>query len=149
MSLIKAHALLNVFHREQIMNGHADKPIAILAKQVDIDAGFGLYELIADSNERGLSPYVYNIFETVIKPLGAGIKREDIQKKYHEVYHELLSAETLKREILPQLETVGFIFQEQDPEDKRRLLVYPTVPPPIISESNRGEDTGVNAKLNE
>ncbi len=144
MSLIKAHALLNVFHREKVMNGHGGEPISILARQDDIDAGFALYEKIADSNERGLSPYVYGIFETVIKPLGQGVKREEVQRKYYEVYHEMLSAEALKREILPQLETVGFIVQEPDPDDKRRLLIYSTVPPPIISESNRGEHTGVN-----
>jgi hypothetical protein len=73
------------------------------------------------------------------------------------VRHKMLSPETLKREIIPQLEIVGLIAQEPDPDEKRRLLIYPTVSTPIISaklaqsndvnsknyERNRGEDGGV------
>jgi hypothetical protein len=88
--------------------------------------------------------------------LEAGITREEIQRQYHAIFHKTLSPETLKREILPQLETVGLIMQEPDPEDKRRQLIYPTVSTPIISakmkknedadlKSNRGEDSGVKS----
>lgn len=71
--------------------------------------------------------------------------------------YKTLSPETLKREIIPQLELVGLILQEPDPDDKRRLLIYPTVSTPIISaklresegkcsknyERNRAEHYGV------
>lgn len=121
-SLIKAHALLNCFNREK-KNGHA-----IIANQTDIDAGFRLYEMIEDSNELGLSPHIYKIYNEVIKPLlgELGVERKAIQRQYYQVYHKVLSPETFRQEILPQLESAGFVTQEPDPDDKRRMLLYPS-----------------------
>jgi hypothetical protein len=157
-SLIKAHALLNCFNREKVEG----RPDTIIATQVDIDAGFDLYKEIEFSNELGLSPHVFKIYVDVIAPLmaedgiGKGVSREQITRKHYEVRHKTLSPEILKREILPQLEVVGLIQQEPDPEDKRKMLVVPTVSTPIISaklaesqtqmsnyyERDRGEDSG-------
>lgn len=163
-SLIKAHALLNCFHRDELKNGQADQPHAILATQKDIDAGFELYQEVELSNELGLSPYIFRIFSEVFAPLlkpESGITREEILKQYYAVFHKTLSPETLKKEIIPQLDTVGLITQEPDPGDKRRLLIYPTISTPIISvriaenkqdsskngENSRGEDGGVKVTL--
>ena len=55
IALIKAHTLLNCFKREK----KEGKPDTILASQADIDAGFKLYKEIEESNELGLSPYLY------------------------------------------------------------------------------------------
>jgi hypothetical protein len=134
-SFIKAHALLNCFNR----NKPEGKQDTIIATQADIDAGFALYKEIELSNELGLSPYIFRIFVDVIAPLLSydgiqkGVTRDDIIRKHYEVRHKMLSPETLKREIIPQLEIVGLIVQEPDPDDKRRLLIYPTVSTPIIS----------------
>jgi hypothetical protein len=145
-----------------------------LATQADIDAGFDLYSEIELSNELGLSPYVYDIFSDVFAPLlnntkvtEIGVTREDILKKHYEVRHKALSPETLKREIIPQLELVGILLQKPDPDDKRRLLIYPTMSTPIIPSStddqekekgvreqeqedkrNRSKDSGVSYSSN-
>jgi hypothetical protein len=146
-SFIKAHALLNCFNREK-KEGKAD---TILATQTDIDAGFALYKEIELSNELGLSPYIFRIFVDVIAPLlsydgiGKGVSREEIMRKHYEVRYKTLSPETLKREIIPQLELVGLILQEPDPDDKRKLLIYPTVSTPIISAKLR-ENEGESSK---
>jgi hypothetical protein len=157
-SFIKAHTLLNCFNRDK----PEEKQDTIIATQTDIDAGFVLYKEIVLSNELGLSPYIFKIFVDVIAPLLSydgiqkGVTREEIIKKHYEVRHKMLSPETLKREIIPQLEIVGLIAQEPDPDDKRKLLIYPTVSTPIISaklrenedessknyERNRSEDGG-------
>lgn len=158
-SFIKAHALLNCFNREKVMSN-----TTIMATEADIDAGFALYKEIELSNELGLSPYIFKIFVDVIVPqlsydgIQKGVTRDDIIRKHYEVRHKMLSPETLKREIIPQLEIVGLIVQEPDPDDKRKLLIYPTVSTPIIStklaeesncitskncERNRGEDSGI------
>jgi hypothetical protein len=147
-SFIKAHTLLNCFNRDK-PEGKQD---TIIATQTDIDAGFALYKEIELSNELGLSPYIFKIFVDVIVPLLSydgiqkGVTRDDIIRKHYEVRHKMLSPETLKREIIPQLEIVGLIVQEPDPDDKRRLLIYPTVSTPIISAKLAEESNGVNSK---
>jgi hypothetical protein len=157
LSLIKAHALLNCFNR-QIQNGINGHTKAVVATQADIDAGFELYKEIELSNELGLSPHIFRIYRDVILPRlssHTGITREEIQQQYYEIFHKALSPETLKREIIPELETVGLIRQDPDPTDKRRLLIYPTVSTPIISgrineletKRDRGCDSGVKQTL--
>jgi hypothetical protein len=138
-SFIKAHALLNCFNRKKLEGDMT----AIVATQSDIDAGFALYKEIEQSNELGLSPYVFNIYQEVVAPLldpNIGVLREDILKKYYEVRHKTLSPQTLKADIIPQLEAVGLIRQEADKEDRRRMLVYPTVSNYISSPSNEEEE---------
>lgn len=150
-SFIKAHALLNCFHREKVLNGHGDKPLTILANQADIDAGFNLYSEIELSNELGLSPYIFKIFKEVLQPLltpATGLSRKDIRAKYYAVFHKTFAAKLEESAIL-QLEGAGLIEQTPDPEDKRRMLVYPTVSGNISSEkAGRNyipQDSGVSA----
>jgi hypothetical protein len=149
-SFIKAYALLNCFNREKIEED------TIIATQADIDAGFALYKEIELSNELGLSPYIFRIYTDVIAPLldydgvGNGVTREDIIKKHYEVRHKMLSPETLRKDILPQLEVVGLIRQEKDQETKK-MLVYPTVSTTTTilrsgGSSGGGEDSGVKSE---
>lgn len=145
ISLIKAHALLNCFNRKKIDNE------TIEAKQDDIEAGFALYEEIAEPNELGLPPYALDIYKKVFIPLFEemqvvskdekgnekilGIDRKGIEKRYFEIYHKPLNYEFFKRYLKPGLESAGLITEEPDPNDKRRMLYYPT--------EYRGKDSGV------
>ena len=63
-SFIKAHALFNAFHREK----PEGKEHTIIANERDIEAGLKLYKEIEQSNELGLSPFVYRIYKEVIEP---------------------------------------------------------------------------------
>jgi hypothetical protein len=122
LSLIKAHALLNHRHRERRGQN------SIIATKEDEDAGFHLYSLIAESNELGIPPQVYEIYEAVIKPLlvgDEGVSRKEIIRTYRELYGRPLARKKLEEEILPSLESAGLIIEEPDPTDKRRRLVYP------------------------
>ena len=130
IGLIKAHALLNCFKREKKEKEGKPDTTTIIATQADIEAGFNLYKQIEESNELGLSPYLYKIYQDVLLPLlspasNNGASREEILKKYYEVKHKSLSPQVLKSDIIPQLEAVGLIREELDSEDKRRMLVYP------------------------
>jgi len=144
LSLIKAHALLNLWWRERRGYG------AVVANQEDVDAGFELYNRIAKANELGLSPQTYEVYESVIKPLldnETVADRRRILNRYFEHYGRHLADETLRREIVPALVDCGLVIEEPDPEDKRRKLLYPPDNSPISSsesDSNVVEDIKVN-----
>ena len=130
LSLIKAHALLNLWSREK----RGDD--TIIATQEDIDAGFKLYEQVSESNELGLSPALFDLYNIVISPLLSesenGIERKQVLAKYNEVYGRTLSERKLRLEVLPALESPGMIYEQPDPNDKRRMLIY-TVPRTMLS----------------
>jgi len=131
LSLIKAHALLNLWWRERRGRG------AIVAIQDDVDAGFELYNQIAKPNELGLSPQVYEVYETVIKPLldnETVVDRRSILNKYFDYYGRHLGDETLRREIVPALIECGLVIEQPDPQDRRRKLLYPPDVPPTCSD---------------
>ncbi|MHC4397921.1 MAG: hypothetical protein ACYS1A_19940, partial [Planctomycetota bacterium] len=44
----------------------------------------------------------------------------------------------LRQQIIPMLETAGLIFQEKDPTDKRKILIYPTALLTISDPDNQG-----------
>jgi hypothetical protein len=120
-SFIKAHALLNCFNRDKVSQD------TIMANQTDIDAGFELYKGIGQSNEMGLSPYILKIYDDVFMPIlnpNRGVSRDEILKQYYKARHKSISPEVLRLEILPQLEAVGLIYQEEG--ERRKMLVYPT-----------------------
>jgi hypothetical protein len=124
-SFIKAHALLNCFNRERLTNS---KSGTIVATDTDIDAGFTLYKEIEESNELGLSPYIYRIYKQVIEPeLNPinGLSRKDIRSKYFSVFHKFLQPK-FEDAVIAQIEAAGLIQQEPDPEDRRKLLVLPS-----------------------
>ena len=119
ISLIKAHAILNLFHRTRTGD-------MIEATKEDIEAGFRLYSEIQESNDLGLSPYVYTTFEKVIRPRyseDVGLETKQIQKYHYLEFHRTLSSSSLS-EILSQLEAASLIDLQKDERDKRRLLVF-------------------------
>ena len=53
----------------------------------------------------------------------------------------MMSSFMLGKQILPMLETAGLIIQEQDPGDKRKLLVFPTE---MMGKKNSSNEGGVD-----
>lgn len=136
LSLVKASALLNWRSREEAGEHR------VRATLVDVEEAFKVYREIADSNELGLAPQIYEIFKEVIQPLGTvkvsetevktvGVKRQEILKEYYRIYHRSLPPQRLRKEILPPLDASGLISEESDPNDRRQNLVCPQVPATI------------------
>ena len=136
LSLIKAIALLNVWWRER--NGST-----ITANDDDINEAFKLWDKIAVSQELNLPPYIYNLYKEVILPAWeiknsgrneafeeltgkVGISRQEVLEKHFAVYGRMLDGHQLRQQILPMLETAGLIVQEQDPHDKRKMMIFPS-----------------------
>ena len=135
ISIIKSFALLNLWWRER-------KGKTLVANAQDVDEAFKLWAKISVSQELNLPPYVYNLYQEVIlaawqeKNGGRsasfeditgklGISRNEILQKHYKVHGKMLDNSLLRMQILPMLETAGLIIQEQDPNDKRKILIFP------------------------
>jgi hypothetical protein len=121
ISLIYGNALLNLFNRN--LKNHDGSEIEIKAQA--IIEGFRLYESISEANENNVSPEVYSIWKEIIS---AGDGYEEIRKKYFEKNRRPLNQYKLREEIIPALKDASLLVQEQDPNDKRRLIFYPSTP---------------------
>ncbi|MCD6371426.1 MAG: hypothetical protein J7L39_01795 [Candidatus Aenigmarchaeota archaeon] len=124
ISIAKILALLNLWDRER--DGST-----IIANDEDIQQAFQIWDTISESQELNLPPYVYNIFCEVILPsyreTQEGITRQEILKKYLEVYGRPLADWQLRQQIIPMLEASGLITQQPDPNDKRKILIFPMI----------------------
>ena len=133
MSLIKANTLLNLWWRKH-------EGSTLYANDEDIEAGFTIWNSISESQELNLPPYILNLYREVIIPAwddknsGSllngkedmfGVAKKEIMKKHMEVYGKTVPDWQLRQQILPMLETAGLIYQEPDPSDKRRMLIFP------------------------
>ncbi len=145
ISLIKAFALLNVWFRKR--DGGT-----IIANEDDVGGAFAIWRSISESQELNLPPYIWALYNEVILPLWKerspllleprGLARREIMKQHLTVYGRNLPDWLLRQQILPMLENAGLITQETDPDDKRKLLIYPTVPPTKSNGQNNSERDG-------
>ncbi|MCA9389810.1 toprim domain-containing protein [candidate division WWE3 bacterium] len=132
ISIVKSFALLNLWFREREGN-------TVIANERDIQAGAEIWEVIAESQEYNLPPFIYNLYKDIIlavyneknqgeyhEALELGVSRQEILQKHYDVYERMLPDWQLRQEVLPMLETAGLITQEQDENDKRKKLVFPT-----------------------
>lgn len=124
VSLTKAFALLNLWHRDR------DGSV-LISNDDDSEQALALWKSISQSQELNLPPYVFSIYNDIIIPLCLApgnhnfrTTRHDIMKKHFELYERPLPEWQLRKEILMMLETAGLIMQEKDQEDKRKTLIY-------------------------
>jgi hypothetical protein len=152
LSLIKSLALLNVWWRER--NGST-----ITANDDDINEAFKLWDKISVSQELNLPPYIYNLYKEVILPAWEiknnsrneaieditgklGLSRQEVLEKHFAVYGRMLDGHQLRQQILPMLETAGLIVQEQDPHDKRKMMIFPSSLYHLSGEAKNSETDG-------
>jgi len=141
LAMIKAHALLNCFQREQPLEK------TILVNKTDMKEGFRLYEEFSAANELGLPPEVFNIFEKLKGQISEdGITKRDFAAKYYEAFHRTVGKKRLDQ-ILNLLLAVGLFSEEQDPSDKRRNL-YIVTPQGVFNSNNNKDDKSNNKKIN-
>jgi len=159
LSLIKSFALLNVWWRER--NGST-----ITANEDDINEAFKLWDKISISQELNLPPYIYNLYKEIILSAWEkkndnrseaienitgklGLSRQEVLDKHFEVYGRMLDNNQLRQQILPMLETAGLIVQEQDKNDKRKILIYPSSHYQLSDKNEIYSDTSSGVKRDE
>ncbi len=135
-----------------------------MADESDIEEAFKIWEVISESQELNLPPYIYQLYQEVILPAWneknrdraegfeeitgkLGLTRQDIIQKHFEVYGRFIPDWQLRQQIIPMLETAGLITQERDPNDKRKMLIYPTTPLTISDFANQGQEEPSTAKV--
>jgi 5S rRNA maturation endonuclease (ribonuclease M5) len=150
IALTKAFALLNLWFREK--NG-----LTIIANKDDIKEAFKVWNAISDSQELNLPPFVYKIYKEVILPAWIaknkiGLTRKEITQEHLRVYGRILADWIVRQQIIPMLENSGLITQEQDSNDKRKILIYPTVINQNNSELSGGvkkdEESAISSTMN-
>jgi DNA primase len=159
IALVKAFALLNLWFRDR--DGST-----IVANENDTKEAFKVWDAISESQELGLPPYIYNLYQKVIVPAWnekndnraegfeeatgkLGLTREDIVQKHYKVYGRFIADWQLRQQIIPMLETAGLIIQEKDPNDKRKILIYPTTGLTISYYDNQGNTKQNNNSCSE
>jgi DNA primase len=140
VSLIKAFALLNLWFREK--DGST-----IITNENDINDAIKIWNAISESQEFNLPPFVYQIYKEIILSAWTangrtGLSRRDITQEHLKTYGRVLADWLLRQQIIPMLENSGLISQETDPNDRRKILIYPTAPLTIFNESNNSESAG-------
>jgi len=152
ISLIKTFALINLWWREK--NG-----TTITANDEDIEQAFKIWDAISVSQELNLPPYIYNLYQDVILKAWSdknsnrgegfeeitgtlGLSRQELLQKHFEVYGRMLDTHQLRQQILPMLETAGLIVQETDPNDRRKMLIYPATLSTKSSDQKNSESGG-------
>jgi len=119
LALIKAHALLNLWHRERVEN-------AIVINEEDVLQGFNLYHEVSAANELGIPPEVFNIYiELEPQILDQGLTRKEFQALYYQKFHRTIGTKRLD-ELLSLLQAAGLVTEEVDQNDRRRKLLLPT-----------------------
>ncbi len=123
IALVKIFALLNLWYRNRVGS-------AITANEQDINEALKIWDVISESQEYNLPPYVYCLYREIIIPAyrdsqGMGTTRRDIMRKHYLIYNRPLADWQLRQQILPMLETAGLIIQEPDSEDRRKILIFP------------------------
>jgi len=136
MKLIKAVALLNVWHRRQ-----ADG--TIVANEADIDHAFQLWSTVIESQDLNVPPAVMNFYKNFILPAYlekqddldegddvrhgfVGLSSQELSKYYMRRERTTLNDEHLRKQIIPQLVNSGMIaFEQPRYGDRRSRHIFP------------------------
>lgn len=162
MNLIKAAALLNVWHRRQ-PNG------LIMANQADIDQVFEVWGHLIEAQDMNIPPAVMQLYTKYILPAyleklqnhdftvlmerrEVGLSRQELGVYYFRKEGSPLGDEQLRKQILPQLEASGIITQQKPEQgDKRSLHTFPVWYPKGINDpfDKNNNGTGGGVELND
>lgn len=117
--LAKSNALLNLWFRD-FENQN------ITLRRSDIDNAFLLYSKVAMTQSLGISPYLYQLYEEVIKPcylekvkgnFGTdieGIKYQDILNYHYKIKKSKLDYHYLRLQVISEYEACGLIERVSD-----------------------------------
>jgi len=87
LAMIKAHALLNLWHREEA----GEFGNTVIVNQEDFLEGFRLYNGISAANEMDLPPEMYEIYIHLEPEISEdGVTRKQFQTLYYQTFHRTI-----------------------------------------------------------
>jgi hypothetical protein len=134
--LIKAIALLNIWHRRRQNGSYA-------ASESDIDQAFRLWAMVAESQDQNTPPALMRFYKKILLPAwfekaqdykhsqdegtgNVGISRQELCSYYLRQEGQILRDDYLRKQMLPQLEASGIIVQAKPSEgDQRSMHIFP------------------------
>lgn len=120
IAICKAFALFRI--TERVIDENQD----LYALRADIEDGLELYQTVAESNEKGLPPHIWKLFNDKMVPVmenGNGVSRRVMSRMYFELFNTPLGSKAQKS-VISLLTDVGLCIEEKDPFDKRTKMLF-------------------------
>ncbi|MFZ8848079.1 MAG: hypothetical protein ACO2O4_02450 [Minisyncoccia bacterium] len=120
----------------------------LLVRKEDVMEAVKVWKEIGKYQEIGIMPFAIEVYYKVILPLhkdGLVLTKKVIMKGIKEKFSASIQLWYLEQQVLPALESGGFISIEKNPQDKRQIIVIPLVD----IEENKEKEEGNEGKNDE
>jgi len=125
-NIIKGYALLNFydrnwhseFYRDSSGTLETDPITAITVQLKDVEIGFKYYNTVAEANELGLPPEVYQVYQTFYQEMENGFTRKDFQSMYFKKFRKPCGRSKASA-FIEMLEQTGLVVQDEENSDKK------------------------------
>jgi hypothetical protein len=121
VALIELNCLLNIYQRPYIV---INKNSHWLVNIHDFLTALELLKSFEETTRAGIPGHVVTFYHKIIVPFQKPVNYEELVEKHNELMSEKLSKKRVYKYV-ELLRDIGWVDTIQDPEDKRRRLVYP------------------------
>jgi hypothetical protein len=118
----------------------------LLVRKEDVLEADKLWKEIGKYQEIGVMPFALEVYYKVILPLhkdGLVLTKKVIMKGIKERFSASIQLWYLEQQVLPALESCGFVSIEKNPQDRRQIIIIPLVDVEK-NEEKEGEDEGIS-----
>jgi len=121
IALIELNCLLNIFNRAYVV---LNKNYYWMANIHDFLTALELLKSFEETTRTGIPGNIVTFYHKIIVPFENPANYEDLVEKHNNTMSEKVSKKSVYKYI-ELLRDIGWVDTIQDPEDKRRRLVYP------------------------
>jgi hypothetical protein len=121
IALIELNCLLNIFKRPYII---LNKNQYWMATIHDYITALELLKSFEETTRAGIPGHIVAFYHKIIVPFDRPANYEELVEKHNEAMSEKVSKKSVYKYV-ELLRDIGWVDTIQDPEDKRRRLVYP------------------------
>jgi predicted transcriptional regulator len=127
LTLMQAHAALNVYNRPRLVYPDGTEYIVVVREDYEVVARLFFSEEDRLTILTGLPKHVLEFFRKVVKPLWdskkTGLSVRELVDETVKRLGKTLSDDTIRKIYIRRLENAGFVSFEENPEDRREKIV--------------------------